>query len=136
MAQSLPRDKYKKDQQKITTMAGIPKRRVCQKHNERQKEVVCKIPLCRMFTVSAYSCNEQVLDFCSCEMGPLLCLCLHILVPHHVVLVISVKERDAIGVKVDGVPLLQPLLEAGDPPDGHHQVGREDHQHDRLHPLQ
>ena len=56
--------------------------------------------------------------------------------PHHVVFVISVKEWDAVGVKVDGVPLLKALLETGDPPDGDHQVGREHHQHDRLHPLQ
>ena len=69
---------------------------------------------------------------CSCRIGPLLCFC----VPYHVVLVISVKEGDAVGVKVDGVPLLKPLLEAGDPPDGDHQVGREHHQHNRLHPLQ
>ena len=55
---------------------------------------------------------------------------------YHVVFVISVKEWDAVGVKVDGVPLLEPLLEAGDAPDGDHQVGREHHQHDRLHPLQ
>ena len=57
-------------------------------------------------------------------------------VTHHVVLVVSVKEGDAVGVKVDGVPLLEPLLQAGDAPDGHHQVGREHHQHNRLHPLQ
>ena len=55
---------------------------------------------------------------------------------YHVVFVISVKEWDAVGVEVDGVPLLEPLLEAGDAPDGDHQVGREHHQHDRLHPLQ
>ena len=67
-----------------------------------------------------------------------LCFCLFSLIyaPHHVVLVIGVKEWDAVGVEVDGVPLLQPLLEAGDPPDGHHQVGSEYYQHDRLHPLQ
>ena len=55
---------------------------------------------------------------------------------HHVVLVVSVEEGDAVGVEVDGVPLFEPLLEAGDAPDGDHQVGREHHQHDRLHPLE
>ena len=55
---------------------------------------------------------------------------------HHVVLVVSVKEGDAVGVEVDSIPLLETLLEAGDAPDGDHQVGREHHQHDRLHPLQ
>ena len=55
---------------------------------------------------------------------------------HHVVLVVGVEEGDAVGVEVDGVPLLETLLEAGDAPDGDHQVGREHHQHDRLHPLE
>ena len=39
---------------------------------------------------------------------------------HHVVLVVSVEEGDAVGVEVDGVPLLETLLEAGDAPDGDH----------------
>ena len=49
--------------------------------------------------------------------------------------VVHVVVLDRVGVVVGSVPLLQTLLDVGDAPGRDEEVGREDHQHDGLHPA-
>ena len=50
----------------------MPRRRIWQKHNENRKKVFCDLSFFKMSTISAYSSNEQVLDFYLCKISPLL----------------------------------------------------------------
>ena len=52
------------------------------------------------------------------------------------VLVILVVEVNAVRVKLDNVPLVKALLDVGDTPDGHHDVGSEHDQDQGLDPLE